>query len=235
MLTKVTRSSSNFGTQNIKDYYKTNLNANIIQDNLNGQLLIKTNSGMTYLYDYNKKKYYNHDIIQIEWNSKPIIKHLESFDQNNSLIANKLRNNVLNECLQDTNNKNYILGIGGEYYIYFPYIKSKNYYGMSNHHSIVLDAETNIPYSQNWLVNYDDIKMQFNNKFDIIILNVYNIHEKIIKWIIKHDFLKLIIISCNLSDSKLKLLSDNFKIKKIKYFKNCANWIRIITCYPKKN
>ena len=52
--------------------------------------------------------------------------------------------------------------------------------------------------------------MQFNNTFDIIILNVYNIHEKIIKWIIQHNFLKLIIISCDLSDSKLKLLADNF-------------------------
>jgi hypothetical protein len=76
--------------------------------------------------------------------------------------------------------------------------------------------------------------MQFNNIFDIIILNVYNIHEKIIKWIIQHQFIKLIIISCDLSDKKLKLLSDNFKIKKIKYFKNVTNWIRIITCYPKK-
>ena len=233
MLTKVIRSSSSFGTQNIVDYYKTNLNAYIIQDNLNGKILVKTNKGKIYLYDYNKKKCYSHNKIQIQWNDKPIIKHLDSFDQNNLLIANKLRDYVLKECLQNTSN-NYILGIGGEYYIYFPYIKSKYYYGMSNHNSIVLDAKTNVPYSHNWLVNYDKIQMQFNNIFDIIILNVYNIHEKIIKWIIQHKFVKLIIISCDLSDSKLKLLSDNFKIKKIKYFKNVTSWIRIITCYPKK-
>lgn len=235
MLTKVIRSSSSFGTQNIVDYYKTNLNAYIIQDNLNGKILVKTNKGKIYLYDYNKKKCYSHNKIQIQWNDKPIIKHLDSFDQNNLLIANKLRDYVLKECLDNNNtSNNYILGIGGEYYIYFPYIKSKNYYGMSNHNSIVLDAKTNVPYSHNWLVNYDKIQMQFNNIFDIIILNVYNIHEKIIKWIIQHKFVKLIIISCDLSDSKLKLLSDNFKIKKIKYFKNVTSWIRIITCYPKK-
>jgi hypothetical protein len=232
MLTKVSSGNFNFGTDQIKDYCLVHLDTKIIQDNLNGQLLIKTNSGQTYLYDYLNKKYYLHNTIQIQWNTKPIIKQIESFDQNNPLVANKIRDYVLQECTLGKK-INCILGIGGEYYIYFPYIQSKTYYGISNHLSIVEDAKTNVPYSDNYLVNYDNIKLNVSINPELIILNVFNIHENIIKYIKKFKFSKLIIIACSLSDSKLKLLSDNFRIRKIKYFKNYSSLIRVISCYLK--
>jgi hypothetical protein len=77
--------------------------------------------------------------------------------------------------------------------------------------------------------NYVMLKL----KPDLIVLNVFNIHENIIQYIKNLKFSKLIIIACSLSDSKLKLLSDNFRIRKIKYFKNFTSWIRVISCYPK--
>jgi len=227
MLTKVSHSDIKYGTYQIQEFYKNNTDIDLIQDNLHGQLLIKNKSNKTYLFDYNKNKYYSHNTIHVHWKNNIIIKHIISFDQNNSKIANQIRNYVLKECLT-LGEINCVLGIGGEYYIYFPYISSKIYYGISNHPSIIIDANNNIPYSSNCLVDYNSIKVNLYTSPDLIIVNVFNIHENIISWIKKFKFLKLIIIACNLSDSKLKLLDNSFKIKKIKYFKNYSSWIRII-------
>jgi hypothetical protein len=127
-----------------------------------------------------------------------------------------------------------ILGIGGEYYIYFPFINAKKYIGMSNHISIINDAKYNILWSINYLVDYNNKNTYPKIIFaDSIILNVFNININIIEYIEKIKFNKLILISCNLSDNKFNLLITKFKILGIKYFKNLTGIIRIILLTPK--
>jgi len=215
MLTKVNRYNYHLGTSNIISYiskFQDILgNDFLIQDNMNGHVLVKLYD-KTFLYNYNIDKYYNHNRIQIQINGYNISKQIDSFDQNNSLIANKIRNHIIK--LFNFNNINTILGIGGEYYIYFPFINANNYIGISNHKSIIEDADYNIPFSKNYLVNYNNIntfpKMEI---VDNIILNVYNIHDNIIKYIKSLEFKNLIFISCNLSNNKLEKIITPFSLK----------------------
>lgn len=225
MLSKVNNSNYFLGTNEIIKYYSSIKDVLIIQDNLYNSLLIKTKDNI-FIYNYKNKKIYKHNRIQIYFNNSIILKQIYSFDQNNILIANKIRKYVLFLC---KDNYDEILGIGGEYYIYFPFIIAKKYYGISNHKSIIEDAEYNILFSNNYLVDYNLIKSYpIINKADIIILNVIKIHNNIIKYIKTINYKHIIIIACNLSDNKLKLLSDNFEIIKIKYFNNINNFIRVI-------
>jgi hypothetical protein len=222
MLTKISSNQSiNFTTNNIKKIKKFDN----IQDNLHGYLLIK-NKNKTFILNYYNNKKYLHNRIQIHFNGITISKQIESFDQNNCLIANKLRMYVLSLI---ENNIDSVLGIGGEYYLYFLFINAKKYIGISNHQCIIEDAEYNIHYSKNYLVDYNNIfSYPEIDNIDTIILNVYNIHTNIIKFIKSIKFNKLIIISCELPDNKLILLKNNFKIIIIKYFRNFDNLIRII-------
>jgi hypothetical protein len=217
MLSKVNKDNLFLGTVNIQNYAKNNKFTQI-QDNLNGFLLVK-NKEDTYLYNYKLNKKYKHNRIQIHFNNYVICKQIESFDQNNIMIANKIRRYVLSLC------KDYydsILGIGGEYYLYFPFIKANKYIGISNHKSIVDDAYYNIPFSINYLVDYNKINLKIEI-VDLIILNVFNLHINIIEFIKKIKFKKLIIISCNLPKNKFNLLINNFKIKHIEYFNDSLN------------
>jgi hypothetical protein len=230
MLTKVNRYNYHLGTSNIISYiskFQEILeNDFLIQDNMNGHILVKLYD-KTFLYNYNIDKYYNHNRIQIQINGYTISKQIDSFDQNNCLIANKIRNHIIK--LFSFNDINTILGIGGEYYIYFPFINANNYIGISNHKSIIEDANYNIPFSKNYLVDYNNIStFPKIGVVDNIILNVYNIHDNIIKYIKSLEFKNLIFISCNLSNNKLEKIINNFKIMYIKYFKNIDGLIRII-------
>jgi len=280
MLTKI---SSLEAIHLASDNIKKIKNFDVIHDNMNGYLLIKYKN-KSYLLNYYNNKIYLYNRIQVHFNGITISKQIDSFDQNNYLIANNLRLYVLSLCnlsawsriektcfsyshymllkqnynkdmkqseisddnyrvqrsnytLEALNNKiNTILGIGGEYYLYFPFIQANNYIGISNHQCIIDDAQYNNHYSKNYLVNYDNIFTYPQiDRAEIIILNVYNIHTNIIKYIKSIKFDKLIIISCNLPDKKLLLLKNNFTIQKIKYFHNFDNLIRIINILANKN
>lgn len=225
MLSKINNIDSiKLSTNNIQNI-SLKIEFDIIHDNLHGYILVK-NGKEIFLLNYKNNKKYKYNRIQVHFNDITISKQIESFDQNNVLIANKLRSYVLLLC---KNTIETILGIGGEYYLYFPFIKATNYIGISNHQSIIQDANYNVHFSSNYYVDYNDIETYPNiSCVDIIILNVYNLHVNIIKYIKQIKFNKLIIISCDLPDNKLKLLSNNFKIKKIKYFNNFNKFIRII-------
>ena len=186
-------------------------------DNLKDTLLIKEDNTYLWNYKYNKKIIGNR--LKIKFNNKYFYKQIDSFDQNNILISNQIRKTVLSYL---RNNAENILGIGGEYYIYFPFVKYKNYIGMSNHQSIVDDANFNFNFnSTNYLVNYDNINFNLYGKYDVII-NVINIHENIINFISKLDINKIIIISCKPLYKKINLLLKYFKIVKIHYFINIS-------------
>jgi len=227
MLSKVNKSNIEFGTYQIKDYVKNNC-FEIIQDNLYDSLIIKNNDNII-IFNYVNKKKYNYNRIQIFFNDYVFYKQIDSFNQNNILNANKIRKYVI-EKLKKYKSEN-ILGIGGEYYMYFVLINYKKYIGISNHISIIEDAKYNASFSDNYLVNYNNINtyplLQDNYT---ILLNVFNITEKIIKYILKLNFNRLIIIACNLPDKKLKLLTNNFTICRFKHFLNIKSWITILIC-----
>jgi hypothetical protein len=216
ILSKVNNTNKDLGTYKIKNYKEE---YDIIQDNLEDSLLIKLKE-KKYIYNYKIDKYYNYDKIKIYYRDEIIIKQIDSFDQNNILISNKIRRYVLLKCKEYGTITN-ILGIGGEYYLYFKLLNKSviNYIGISNHKSIIEDANYNIINSKNYLVDYNNLKTYPSNNicYDIIILNVVNIHNNIIKYINSINYKLLIIISCKLSDSKLKTLNNNFQIIKIKY------------------
>lgn len=233
MLTKVNRYNYQLGTGPLEKIFKQNNEITQAQDNLNGQILI-SNGKKTWMYIastesqsiWDSTRKFLHKTIQIEVQGYKFIKSLESFDQNNLLIANKIRSYVIK--LTKSNSWNTTLGIGGEFYIYFHFVQSKKFIGISNHQSIINDANINSPYSTNKLVDYSKLNLDTNP--DLIILNLSNIHIKVIEWIKSHslNLKKLIIITCELSDSKLKLLTKNFYIRSIKHFSNIKSWVWII-------
>ena len=133
------------------------------------------------------------------------------------------------------------MGIGGEFWLYWVFlthiyrINPDNLIGISNHNTIITDAKKNIPWSQNYLVNYNDLKSYPNlTHSDLIIVNLSKITFDIINWIVhKIEFKRIIMILCDLPDKKLNLLVKYFIIKKIKYFLNLDGLIRIIELIKK--
>lgn len=236
MLTKVSE-PNHLTTPNIVKWYKRNKLSNDverIQDNLKGCLLIKLKSDKIILFNYYLNRYYSHNLIQVHWNENIILKQIDSFDQNNWLVGTSLRNYVLQKIKYinkyEFEIKN-VLGIGGEYYLYWGQMNwTKKLIGISNHESIIADANLNIPWSYNFLVNYNDLNTypQILYSIDLILINLAQINRNTINYIEGIEFKKIILIICNLPDSKLKLLKEIFNIKKIKYFKNYTNLIRII-------
>jgi len=234
MLSKVNKTNIYLGTNELQKLYN-DINYELAQDNLNNHIIYKLNN-KNYIKNYITNKLYNHNRIQVEILGEKIIKQIDSFDQNNINISNKIRKTVLsltNNTNNTNNTYNNILGIGGEFYVYFKFIKANEYIGMSNHQCIVDDANYNVPYSKNYLVDYNNINIytSINNiiiKADLIILNVYNICESIIKYIHNIEFQKLIIITCCLTDKKLKQLTKYFKLKTIKHIQNFNSWICVI-------
>ena len=224
MLSKVDYNNYKFGTDQIKEYYKNNKNIIKIQDNLIDSLLVQTKENI-HIFNYKNNKKYFYDKIQIEFNNHKIVKQIDSFDQNNILIANKLRKYVLSLC-KDT--YNITLGIGGEYYLYFLFIKSHKYVGISNHQSIINDANYNIPYCINYLVDYNKYdQLPVIDSVDVILVNLFNININVINYINTIKFNKLIIISCNLPDNRFLLIQKYFKIKSIKTFSNLNGFIKV--------
>ena len=235
MLTKVSIPNIYATNQIIKFSNSNNSNLKIdkIQDNLEGYLLIKYANGKTIMYNYYLNKFYSHNRIQIHFNSCIITKQIESFDQNNLKIASKIRSYVLkkiNYLNKYEFNVKSILGIGGEYYLYWSFLNwVEKLTGISNHESIINDANTNIPWSINYLIDYNNQKSYpiiLNS--DIILINLSQININVITYIKKINYKKIIIISCSLSNSKLNLLIKNFIIKKIKYLTNYNGLIRIM-------
>jgi hypothetical protein len=228
MLSKVTKDNVSFGTYEIQKFGEKN-QFDVIQDNLNGLLLVKTNN-IIYVYNYLINRKHDYFRIKIEFNNKFFFKQIDSFEQNNIKEAFNIRKTVL-YFLKDNNSTN-ILGIGGEYYIYFSFLNYNKYYGISNHKSIIEDADYNLSYLNkiNYKVDYNDLRSYPNidklQSFDIII-NVVNIHENIIKYICKLNCKKIIIVTCKPLEKKIKMLNKYLKLKKIEHILNINSLITI--------
>jgi hypothetical protein len=72
-----------------------------------------------------------------------ILKQIDSFDQNNWIVGNRLRTWVFNKIKSINSNEfeaNSVLGIDGEYYLYWvKMVWVKKLIGISNHSSIITD------------------------------------------------------------------------------------------------
>jgi len=232
MLSKVVYSNVEFGTDAIKNYSKYNI-FDIAMDNQNGLLLVKKDKEV-YIWNYKNNKKYNYNKIKLEFYNEFFIKQIDSFDQNNIRESKNIRKSVL-EYFRFFEKSENLLGIGGEYYLYFRFLKYKNYFGLSNHQSIVEDANTNFPKSDNVLVNYNDNKsfpILDTNTYDVII-NVVNIHENIIKYFSKCNCKNIIIITCKPLQTKIKMLQKYLTLIKINHIVNINSLITI--CLFRKN
>lgn len=238
MLSKITRYNYFLGSYNIKKYIEEGNEYDIIQDNMENSLIIKRGEEIK-IWNYKKRKYLENIRIQIKIFNKIVMKQIDSFDQNNIKQAKQIRYTVL-KYLQEKRINNYkgndIIGIGGEYYIYFLFLNYKKYYGFSNHKTIIEDAKYNFPISKNELVNYNDImsfvELEKKETYDVII-NVINIHENIIKYVCNYDIKNIIIITCKPLETKIKMLEKYVKLVKIDHIINIDTFITI--CLFKKN
>jgi hypothetical protein len=237
MLTKVSEPLE-ITTKQIKNFYSLYQNVSNpivkIQDNLEGYLIIKLKNNKIIMYNYYLNKFYSHNKIQIHSLNFNTIKQIDSFDQNNSLIANKLRTYIINLIKFNHNHNkpiNSILGIGGEYYLYWKQLNwINNLIGITNHKTIYQDALLNIPWSSNYMVDYNKLESYPNisSSIDLVLVNVSELNLNTIKYIKKINFKKIIMILCGfITNNKFNKIVENFKIRKIKYFKNFDSIIRI--------
>lgn len=215
MLSKTTYSNISYGTRAIQEFAKTYY-FEIIQDNLEGYLLVK-NGEEIYLWNYNLNKKYNTKRIKLKYNNKIHFKQIGSFDQNSIKYGNKIRTTALSMF---TDKMDEIIGIGGEYYVYFMHMKYYKYYGMSNNNTIIEDGEYNCKRNyiecENKYVNYNKletyIKLDDSKTYDVLI-NVSKINENILKYISKYKTNKIIIITCNAIN--IKILEKYVRIIKL--------------------
>lgn len=224
MLSKTNKDSLFLATPQIQLY---NDDFDLIQDNLNGSLLIKNNNTI-YLYNYYNNKRIKYSRIAIYFNDTVFWKQIDSFDQNNIKIANNIRKQVLIYA-QNFNADDNLLLIGGESYIYSRFIKAKSYNFLTNNKYIYEDALYNCNLVNSHLVDYSDIKLA--QKQSNIILNLSQININILKYI-KNIANNVIVITCHLNDNKLKLLTEDYRIYKWSHFLNIHSWVNII--YLKK-
>lgn len=158
-----------------------------------------------------------------------IYKSINSFDQNNSKLANNIRNYIINEFTSNlyklTNNTNnnyniYNIGIGGEYYLY-QYIlsfinKYDNFLSFTNNKYIFDDAEynysrilKNYKYQYAKVVNIEHYLLESYTEliFDNSIYETINIKKIINKLIKKNIKLDIIINLAKLNVNVLEFIS----------------------------
>lgn len=163
-----------------------------------------------------------------------IFKYNNTFQQNNKLLSNKIRKNVLYNCGYICN----ITCIGGESFIYPILLKLKKFNFYSDSQKLVEESIFNFNiYNKN--INNNCKIIDYNNCknfhcFENLIVNLDTLNKNLMKIINKKKINKLIIINCNHKDfwKKIKLLT-NFKLKKRKKFISNHYFISINILYYK--
>ena len=189
---------------NFNDY---NILHQLIRDYISNN---KNKYGLICLDYRNRIRRRTNILIPFNFCNKIIFKYIDTFQQNNSKIANKLRKYVLS--LIKTNK---ITCIGGESYIY-GLIKNCSYNYYTNSEKLFIEAEYNTNFSAN-LINY-------NNIYDIycyntVIINLSKLNINLLK-LIKSKY--IIIINCHHKDfwKKIRFLNKYKLIKRHKFIAN---------------
>ena len=202
--------------------YTNNLNyLHIILKNY----IIKNNHIGDITIDYNNKIRTNkHNLIPFLLCNHIIFKYIDTFQQNNKLLANNIRKQVV-YLSQDFDN---ITCIGGESFIYPILLQNNNnnnnnnnkYNFYSNSNKLVLEAihNFNIYFRNNNIHNNCKI-INYNNNIEIhnnLIINLDCLNTNLLKYINnKNNINNIIIINCKPNDfwKKIKLL-HKYKLKK---------------------
>jgi hypothetical protein len=234
MLSKI-RYTENFPKDLIPSYFRSWIIPDksllyFYQNKIYGKLYFYQNKTYGKLYEkyfiiYQNKIYHlkNKTRVPVEFKNLIFYKDLDSFDQNDFSIKNKLRNQVVqllnNNFNTNINPKIDLIGIGGEFYLYFPFLNYQNYYGYTNHHTIYQDAIYNSKLynidSQNFLVDYQTFNLTLTQKSDVLI-NLFKINQSVYQFINQNLCLinKLVIVACQ----EVNLKKINKKLSKIYHF-----------------
>jgi hypothetical protein len=200
--------------------------------------LLKESDGIVYIKYPNTNMYvYVQDKrFQVSRNTRyriPIFdlyiwKSIESWDQNVVKVARDLRNYVLKRFESFVERGFNVIGIGGEYFLYFSKLDYNHFYGITNMLSIKNDADFNMniynrgKYS-NRMINYMNIKsypdIDVNKSYDVII-NLSTIYQEVINYLHKININNLIIITCDAKKNvtRLGILVARLKLKSIETF-----------------
>lgn len=212
------------------------------------RLLIKSNNKY-YIYHHNKYKLIDELKLCVLFNEKYFWKDFDSFNQNNVKIANKLRNTCLKIFMWNINKSENIIGIGGEYYMYFCNLTYEKYFGFSNNQLVIDDANYNcglyISNYQNSLVNYNNFTFskeyydyaphnskehnEQNKLFDVII-NLSVIPNSIIDKLNAQNIKNIVVISCK---PIKKYLVKTCVLKYREIFENINGYIHVSWWIPK--
>lgn len=248
MLTKIYNTTPTKSLQNITPQlynfltfaHKNNIKYQIAQDT--GKYVLIKNNEEYYVYkDCSKDKFMKLDVcgnkmrVIIQFNGKYFWKSIDTFNQNNKLIANNIRRTATSflhiQSSQMQQIKRTLVGIGGEYYVYFCSSKYDKYIGYTNYINRYEDAVLNC---RMYGINVNNVFTDFGN-FSIdkcyvdgnvdVIINVLTLKENIIREVCKLNVEKLVIITCKPLWKKVDMLKKYFVFQNIEYFvdTNCVS------------
>jgi len=181
--------------------------------------------------DYkNRIRINSKSMIPFKYNNNIIFKYIDTFQQNNKILSQKIR--CMIKIFLNKNNISKISCIGGESYIYIIINRLKgNYY--CNQLKLKQEAEFNLKNCENYYIDYnkiDNIKLYSN-----VILNLSKLNCNLLKLInINLEIKTIIIINCHHQDfwKKIKILS-NFRLLNREYFYN-NNYFITLNYFQKK-
>ena len=166
--------------------------------------------------DYRNRIRIKNQLIPFSINNKIIFKYLDTFQQNNKKVSDKIRKCVLNQ-IEDK-----VLCIGGESYIYG--LECEKYVFCSNCKKLCYENDFNSKiYHKNtetfYIENYNKIKNEIKTIYPTVIINLSKLNKELMVYLNNKDIEKIIIINCKPSDfwKKNKYL-NKFKINTIKHF-----------------
>ena len=189
-----------------------------------GSCVINDKSDVSFIVKYEHIKIINKlDRLKFKIGNLYIWKSIDSFHQNNILIASDIYN-YINKLLKFNNNKTW-LGIGGEFMLYFlnhrytSNIYPDKYIGITNSYDILDDAEFNnslhhiniklklVDY--NVINNYPEL-----NQDTCVVIQVSCINQTLIDYLINNKYIKnIIIINCHKKDYDKKTIRLKTKFK----------------------
>ena len=190
----------------------------------NKSIIINDKSDVSFIIkDNNVKIIKKIDRLKFKIGNLYIWKSIDSFHQNNILIASDIYN-YINKLLKFNNNKTW-LGIGGEFMLYFlnhrytSNIYPDKYIGITNSYDILDDAEFNnslhhiniklklVDY--NVINNYPEL-----NQDTCVVIQVSCINQTLIDYLINNKYIKnIIIINCHKKDYDKKTIRLKTKFK----------------------
>lgn len=245
--------------------YNFNSEHNFVAQDNGKFVIIKREEDEYFAYTDNKLIKLKKELkIIIEFDGNFFWKSIISFNQNNKLIADSIRrttkeyltksfyynsyktSRTSSNDISRYSQANKLIGIGGEYYIYFASLKYDGYIGYMNYLSRYNDAIMNCKMygikAENYFVDFNNFSIDnkelsndssnqlsnelLNDSYDVVI-NVLSLSDGMIEEIRKLNINKLVIIMCKPIYKKVKKLSKYFRFREIDYFDNMNSYINI--------